>query len=172
MQKQIGSPSVEATSSERAGQVFYAAPKTIARILCLLLLLAMAAVYVTLFFLMPVSEALALLPQLAPLIALGILGEVGLAFLISRFSPIRIDEAGITLTSLWGLKRTLLWSEIESVQEVRYLFVSYFKVSPCLRHYVGALIIPRAVTHPDAFRESIFRHAPSTNPIRRFLKDG
>ncbi|MGC4043611.1 MAG: hypothetical protein QM758_07375 [Armatimonas sp.] len=172
MQKQKDCLSVDSASTERASQVFYAAPKTIARILCLLLLFAMAAVYTTMFFLMPVSEALALLPRLAPLVAIGIIGEVGLAFLISRFSPIRIDEAGITLTTLWGRKRTLLWSEVESVQEVRYLFVSYLKVSPCLRHRVGTLIIPRAVTRPGAFRESIFRHAPSTNPIRRFLKDG
>jgi hypothetical protein len=155
--------------TERTSQVFYTAPATIARILCLLLFFSMAATYAVLFFLMPATEALALLPPLFPLFAWGILGEVALAFLISRLSPIRIDGSGITLTTIWGAKQTLLWDEIKSATPGKCLFVSYLKVSPSPESRRTPLIIPMTVTRPSAFADSMRHHVPQGNPVQQFL---
>ncbi|MBB6049305.1 hypothetical protein [Armatimonas rosea] len=155
--------------TERASQVFYTAPATVARVLCLLLFLLMAAVYASMFFLMPATEALALLPPLFPLFAWGILGEVALAFLVSRLSPIHIDSSGITLTTVWGAKQILRWDEIQSATPGKCLFVSYLKVSPSPESRRTPLIIPMTVTRPSAFADSIRHHAPQGNPVQRFL---
>lgn len=170
MQKQRAPLVHDTARTERASQVFYTAPATVARILCLLLVLSMAVVYAFMFLLMPLAEAMALALPLLPLVAVGLLGEVALAFLLSRLSPIRIDDSGIALTDFWGRKRRLHWHEIESATPGKNLFLTYLKVSPAPRHRVGPLILPMTVTRPKEFADSIRHHASPANPVRRFLE--
>lgn len=155
----------------KPAQVFYTSPIAIARILCSGFFFAIASMYAVMFFLMPVAEASALALPMLPLVAVGILGEIALAFVLSRLSPLRVDDSGISMTDIWGRKRTLSWGEIETVTPTNYLSQPYLKVSS-FRKDRTAFLLPLNVTRPQEFRDAISHCASPVHPLRRFMEEG
>lgn len=154
-----------------SNHVFYSNPVPIAVILCSVFLLVMIAMYAVMFFIMPVAEAQALLLPLLPLCGVGVLCEIVFALLLSRLSPIRVADSGITLTDFWGRKRTLSWGEIETVTPAKCLSIPCLRVDSFRKDH-APLLLPMELSRSPKFRESLSYYASSVNPVRRFVEDG
>lgn len=151
--------------------VFYTSPFAVARILCSFFLIVIASMYALMFLLMPVAEAVSLALPLLPLIGIGILGEMALALVISRLSPIRVNDSGITIRDAWGRQRTRSWGEIQSVSATQCLSVPCLKVS-AFRSDRTPFLLPMTIARSPEFRESVSRCASPINPVRRFVESG
>lgn len=150
-------------------RVFHASPFAVARVLCPLFLVVVASLYGIASLLMPLEEVKATLIYLLPLIGIGILGEFVLAFALSRLSPVRIDEQGITIKDAWGRRRSLSWQEIQSVKAGHCLSAPYLKLASREQGH-APLILPLELTRPQTLLATVQYFADPSHPVRRFLE--
>ena len=88
------------------------------------------------------------------------------AFGMAHWSRVRVGPSGVEVPGTWGLRRSIAWNAVESVERVQYLGVRYLR----LRTITGRPgWLPVRVTDAEGYRESIARFAGDAHPVTRAL---
>lgn len=107
--------------------------------------------------------------HMLPLFLGGLFVEFLYALLVTHWSRVEVTEAGVGACDMWGIRRTMTWAEMETVQPATLVGFPYLKVSS-FRQRRCALFVPRYLAEPDAFQEAVVHTASPINPLRRSLE--
>lgn len=89
------------------------------------------------------------------------------AFGMAHWSRVRVGPSGVEVPGTWGLRRSIAWNAVESVEPVRYLGLLHLR----LRTITGRPAwLPVRVNRVEEYREVIARCAGEEHPVTRALR--
>jgi len=80
---------------------------------------------------------------------------------------VRVDAEGVHATDLWGLPRSVGWTDIDRVKPCRFFNLSYLRVFPV--DGTRPLWLPTFISNREAFQRAVNELAPTENPVGQRL---
>lgn len=96
-------------------------------------------------------------------------GSVLVAFIVSRYFPILINERELRARNWTGVARRIRWEEITQVNKFRWLYIApMLRISTEREHH--HILLPLFLENEAAFSAQVRLWTDSQNPLHRFLE--